>query len=313
MRRLSYLQVGLACMLAFVLAWAPALAQDAGSLPQVDWPSESRFVTSMAETQAPPQLMVVAWPCESRFGAMTPDTIAHMQAMAADAWPCEARYVALVPVAVAQATPMASVDWPCEARFVTGSEHGPVMAATEWPCEARFVALVPYAPAMTADALAQIDWPSETRFDPQLALAVYIGPAEPILAMTEMEANKLLHRTPLQAFFLGDDPGALSEVYPEELALAREAEWRSWQTAFSELEATLDFQVAEGDRVVSCWTFSGMQTGEFMGMAPTDAPTTFQVLYAAQIVDGHIVSEIGQLDAQTMRTGPDVEEGPQTS
>ena len=309
MRRLSYLQVGLAGLLAFVLAWAPALAQETGSLPTVNWPSEARFGSFMAETQAPPQMMVVTWPCESRYGALTPEAMVQLAAPAADMWPCESRFIALVPVAITADGELVSVDWPCESRFVTDATHG-TMAATEWPCEARYIALVPVS--MPHDALAQVDWPSESRFDQGLALAQYVGPTQPTMAAADLAANKALARTPVDAFF-GGDPAALLQVYPESLALERTAEWRSWQTAFTELEANLDFQVAEGDRVVSCWTFSGTQTGEFMGMTPTDATLTFQVLYAAQIEDGHIISEMGQLDMHGMPAQPAAEEGPQSS
>lgn len=313
MRKLPYLQVSVAMALAFVLAWAPALAQESGPLPAVEWPSESRFASTFAGSEEAPAFLVVVWPCEARFAQLSPEAAAHAVTSGDFAWPCEARYIALTPVLVTADGELAVVNWPCESRFVGEDADMVAMAGVDWPCEERFVTLMPMSPALEPVSLVLVNWPCEARFDPLLALAPCTEPTAETLAAADPQLNKLLYREAVIAYFADGATDQLFDLYPEELALARIAEWRSWQTAFSGLEVTLDFQVAEGNRVVSCWTFSGIQHGEFMGMEPTDAPMSFQVLYAAQFEDGHIVGEMGQLDRQTFFETLDAEEGHHTS
>jgi predicted ester cyclase len=312
-----------AVVLTFVLAWAPALAQETGPLPQVDWPSESRFVSTMAPSEQGGQLLVVEWPCESRFTDRYTLAFTGQDGMHDFAWPCESRFAAMSPAVITEISDLATgetitaelavVAWPCEARFVAGMVHEIDMAGLDWPCEARFVALVPVAVPDGAASLAQVDWPSEARLDPLLAFAPRISPASQQLAMAQLDANKLLHRAAVQSYFDSGATDDLFQTYPEELALAHVAEWRSWQNAFDDLEVTLDFQVAEGNRVVSCWTVSGIQSGEFMGAEPADDARSFQVLYAAQFEDGQIVGEMGQLNLEMIFENLDVEEGQHTS
>ncbi len=66
--------------------------------------------------------------------------------------------------------------------------------------------------------------------------------------------------------YLAHQPdGSVIERGPEDVKRFQ-AEFRS---AFSDLHATIEDQIAEGDRVVSRWKMRGIHQGEFRGMAPT--------------------------------------------
>ncbi|MCB0131217.1 MAG: ester cyclase [Caldilineaceae bacterium] len=194
-------------------------------------------------------------------------------------WPSEARFVA-------EPTPMALVvPWPSEARFV--AEPTPMALVVPWPSEARFV-------ADAAPMALLVPWPSEARFAEQEGL---LAGTQPLVDPT---ANKVIYRDVAATFFGNDDATLLFAHYDATLAQLRFAEWVEWQEAFSDLDAALDFQIAEGDRVLSCWTFHGIHSGEFMGVAPTGRPVSFTVLYTARLVDGQVVEEIGQLDLRQL-------------
>lgn len=58
------------------------------------------------------------------------------------------------------------------------------------------------------------------------------------------------------------------------------------RTAFSGLTVTIYEQVAEGDKVTTRKTISGIHTGTFMGVAATRQPVSIQVMDMVTIKDG---------------------------
>lgn len=66
--------------------------------------------------------------------------------------------------------------------------------------------------------------------------------------------------------------------------------------ALPDLQLDVDFQVAEGDLVVSRLTMSGTQTGDFPGLPATGRAVKFTVMDAARIVNGKIVDSWGIAD-----------------
>jgi predicted ester cyclase len=48
-----------------------------------------------------------------------------------------------------------------------------------------------------------------------------------------------------------------------------------FRTAFSDVHVTVEDMIAEGDKVVSLVTITGIHKGEFMGIAPTDKKFTY--------------------------------------
>jgi steroid delta-isomerase-like uncharacterized protein len=61
-----------------------------------------------------------------------------------------------------------------------------------------------------------------------------------------------------------------------------------YRTAFPDLSATIDLQVAEGDRVVTRWTSTGTNKGSLMGMPPTGKRMTITGTTIDRFVSGKI-------------------------
>lgn len=60
-------------------------------------------------------------------------------------------------------------------------------------------------------------------------------------------------------------------------------------TALPDARITIDWQVAEGEWVVTGATFRGTQSGEWEGLPPTGKHVTLQATFRDQVVDGKIV------------------------
>jgi steroid delta-isomerase-like uncharacterized protein len=73
-----------------------------------------------------------------------------------------------------------------------------------------------------------------------------------------------------------------------------------YRTALPDLKMTIEFQVAEGDKVVNHWKAQGSHRGSLMGIPPTGKQLTTSGTYIARIVDGKIVEEWGNMDALGM-------------
>ena len=213
-------------------------------------------------------------------------------------WPCESRFVTTSTQLVVEEIPVSVVlNWPCESRFVTTSpqlvvEESPAGTGLDWPCESRFVTTSPPLVVKEIPVSVVLDWPCESRF-------VAAAPAERVANTPTLErtaANKTLYSLALAEFFAEESDTALYHVYSADLAKTRTQEWLAWKSAFPDLQLTLDFQIAEGDRVLNCWTFHGTQTGEFLGIPPTGKEVTFRGLYAARFADGKIVEEVSEVD-----------------
>jgi steroid delta-isomerase-like uncharacterized protein len=61
------------------------------------------------------------------------------------------------------------------------------------------------------------------------------------------------------------------------------------RAAFPDGQVTVEAQVAEGDTVVTRWTFRGTQTGELMGMPASGNRVSVGGVHIHRIVDGKIV------------------------
>ncbi len=187
-------------------------------------------------------------------------------------------------------------------------DHLPIV---DWPCESRFV--LPQSVASNEQGvIAQVDWPGESGFA-GLTGHTPAGSAAPIAVAAVVDANKLIYREVVTEFFVNGNAWPLFTHYPAVIAEVRLDEWTGWQYSFADLQPSLDFQIAEGDRVLSCWTFQGIHHGEFMGIAPTGKPVIFQVLYAARMVDGVVVEEIGQLELRSLLEQLELELAPRQS
>jgi steroid delta-isomerase-like uncharacterized protein len=74
----------------------------------------------------------------------------------------------------------------------------------------------------------------------------------------------------------------------------------SLRTAFPDLSATVEEQVAEGDKVVSRVTMSGTHQGEFMGIPATGKPFTIPGVSIWEVRDGQLISEWVTWDSMSM-------------
>jgi steroid delta-isomerase-like uncharacterized protein len=67
-------------------------------------------------------------------------------------------------------------------------------------------------------------------------------------------------------------------------------------TAFPDYHATIEDMIAEGDKVVLRFFWSGTHKGEFMGIAPTGKQVTVKVMSMHRIEGGKVVENWAQVD-----------------
>ena len=93
----------------------------------------------------------------------------------------------------------------------------------------------------------------------------------------------------------GNDPdfGAGREAF--------RAQWRQWRAAFPDLLFRIDDLVAEGDKVVTRWTLTGTQTGDFLGIPATGRAISVTGLSLDRIENGMVVEGFDGWDALGLR------------
>jgi len=78
-------------------------------------------------------------------------------------------------------------------------------------------------------------------------------------------------------------------------------QWRQWRAAFEGLHFAVEEIVAEGDRVVTRWTLSGTQTGEFLGIPATGRTVSVGGMSLDTVRDGQLVAGIDAWDELGLR------------
>jgi predicted ester cyclase len=95
------------------------------------------------------------------------------------------------------------------------------------------------------------------------------------------------------------EPGAESGVGTLSLD-----DWKSVvaqnHAAFPDLKVTVLMQVAEGDLVATRWQFSAIQTGEYLGHAPTGLKATWRGIQIDRFAGGRIVESWVNWDKSTL-------------
>ncbi|HZY40644.1 MAG TPA: ester cyclase [Anaerolineae bacterium] len=66
--------------------------------------------------------------------------------------------------------------------------------------------------------------------------------------------------------------------------------------AFPDFQYTIDFAIAEGDKVVQRVTASGTMQGDFMGMKASGKHATWTETHIVRLVDGKVAEHWGNLD-----------------
>ncbi len=69
-----------------------------------------------------------------------------------------------------------------------------------------------------------------------------------------------------------------------------------FRTAFADLRATVNHQIADGDDVASLATFRGRHVGELMGIPATGREVEFTAIAISRCRDGRIVEEWELID-----------------
>jgi predicted ester cyclase len=72
--------------------------------------------------------------------------------------------------------------------------------------------------------------------------------------------------------------------------------FRLLHTAFPDLQIEIEDLIPEGDLVVGRVTARGSHQGEFMGIAPTGKPVSFNAIDVVRIAGGKIVERWSQAD-----------------
>ena len=70
------------------------------------------------------------------------------------------------------------------------------------------------------------------------------------------------------------------------------------RSAFPDMRYTVHDLIAEGDKVVVRWTWSGTHTGVFRGIAPTGRPVTVTGMAIYRLAGGRIVERWVELSMQ---------------
>jgi steroid delta-isomerase-like uncharacterized protein len=68
------------------------------------------------------------------------------------------------------------------------------------------------------------------------------------------------------------------------------------RAGFSDHDAVIHDQIAEGDKVVTRKTFTGTHDGEFLGVPPTGRKVTIEVIDIVRVQDGKIVEHWNVVD-----------------
>lgn len=126
-----------------------------------------------------------------------------------------------------------------------------------------------------------------------------------------VEANRELARRFFQEVWNDGDELAIDRYIAADAAgndttfgAGREAfraQWRKWQAAFTDLHFEVEEVVAEPDVVVTHWTLSGVQTGEFLGISPTGRAVSVQGMSLDHIANGQIASGFDAWDELGLR------------
>lgn len=92
-------------------------------------------------------------------------------------------------------------------------------------------------------------------------------------------------------------PGFVNRSAPPGAPNNSESLWNTFQNVLrpglSNLRVAIHDQVAEGDKVTTRKTITGVHSGEFMGIAPTGRSVTIDVIDIVRVEDGRYVEHWG--------------------
>jgi predicted ester cyclase len=113
--------------------------------------------------------------------------------------------------------------------------------------------------------------------------AANTGDAEVVFTtIDELVAPDATIRTPLPIDATG--PELLKQV------------WAMLLRIYPDIHLTVHDVIAEGDKVVGRTTVTGTHQGEFMGVAPTGKPVTYNEMFMFRFADGRVAETWGVVD-----------------
>ncbi|AGB23043.1 putative ester cyclase [Mycobacterium sp. JS623] len=72
--------------------------------------------------------------------------------------------------------------------------------------------------------------------------------------------------------------------------------WAMLLRIYPDIHLTVEDLIGEGDKVVGRTTVTGTHQGEFMGVAPTGKPVTYNEMFMFRVADGRVVETWGVVD-----------------
>lgn len=138
------------------------------------------------------------------------------------------------------------------------------------------------------------------------------------------EENKAIVRREVEEIFVQGNLDAADEIYapnyvghdptlPEDIRGVEGAKQYAamYRNAFPDLEAIVEDQIAEGDKVATRYTVRGTHQGELEGIAPTGNRVEMTGIVIAHIADGRVVEDWANFDIlglmQQIGAGPSPE------
>ena len=119
-----------------------------------------------------------------------------------------------------------------------------------------------------------------------------------------LDDNKAIVRRILSEFWLRGNVQVLDELLaedcvnhehsnPEQKGKAAYKEWangfqRASKQGFPDYDVKAEDYIAEGDKVVKCWVFTGTHTGEFNGIPPTGKKVIFTGTTVYRLANGKV-------------------------
>jgi steroid delta-isomerase-like uncharacterized protein len=127
------------------------------------------------------------------------------------------------------------------------------------------------------------------------------------------EENKAIVRRELEEIFVQGNLDTADEIYatdyvghdptnPEDIRGIEAAKQYAsmYRSAFPDLQATVEDQVAEGDKVASRFTFRGTHRGELAGIPPTGNQVEVTGIVISRIEGGKVAEDWSNFDALGM-------------
>lgn len=117
--------------------------------------------------------------------------------------------------------------------------------------------------------------------------------------------DKTLYLRLLNEYFASGNEVVLDATYAENhvnhfVGINGAQAWKQfmipWRVALPDLHYTVHFQMAEGDKVLNCWTAHATHTGDFLGIPATGTTVAFNGISIGRFEGGKVVEEWTVLD-----------------